>query len=60
MFYPRYGSENFFQGCESGSRSGFNDFVDPDPDWESGSRGKKIKKIITFLVDFIYFYNGKV
>jgi hypothetical protein len=24
--------------------SGFSDFVDPDPNWESGSRGKKIKK----------------
>jgi hypothetical protein len=24
--------------------SGFSDFVDPDPYWESGSRGKKIKK----------------
>jgi hypothetical protein len=23
--------------------SGFSDFVDPDPYWESGSRGKKIK-----------------
>jgi hypothetical protein len=30
------------QGCGSG----FSDFVDPDPYWESrsGSRGKKIKK----------------
>jgi hypothetical protein len=34
------------QGCGSGpvSGSGFNDFVDPDPEWESGSRGKKMKK----------------
>jgi hypothetical protein len=24
--------------------SGFSDFVDPDPYWESGSRGKKVKK----------------
>jgi hypothetical protein len=24
--------------------SGFSDFVDPNPYWESGSRGKKIKK----------------
>jgi hypothetical protein len=24
--------------------SGFNDFVDPDPVWESGSRGKKMNK----------------
>jgi hypothetical protein len=24
--------------------SGFRDFVDPDPYWESGSRGKKIRK----------------
>jgi hypothetical protein len=24
----------FLQGCGTG----FNDFVDPDPDWESGSR----------------------
>jgi hypothetical protein len=31
------------QGCGSGS--GFRDFVDPDPYWESGSRGKKTKKI---------------
>jgi hypothetical protein len=32
------------QGCGSGS--GFRDFVDPDPYWESGygSRGKKTKK----------------
>jgi hypothetical protein len=44
------------QGCGSG----FNDFVDPDPDWESGSRAKKMKKKSTFLVDLIYFYNGKV
>jgi hypothetical protein len=42
------------QGCGSG----FNDFVDPD--WESGSRGKKMRKISTFLVDYIYFYIGKV
>jgi hypothetical protein len=28
------------QGCGSG----FSDFVDPDPYWESGSRGKKINK----------------
>jgi hypothetical protein len=28
--------------------------VDPDP----GAR--KLRKISTFLVDFIYFYNGKV
>jgi hypothetical protein len=26
-----------------GSR--FSDFVDPDPYWESGFRGKKVKKI---------------
>jgi hypothetical protein len=32
----------FPQGCGSGS--GFRDFVDPDPYWESGSRGKKTKK----------------
>jgi hypothetical protein len=24
--------------------SGFRDFVDPDPYWESGSKGKKTKK----------------
>jgi hypothetical protein len=24
--------------------SGYNDFVDPDPHWESGSKGKKMKK----------------
>jgi hypothetical protein len=41
-----------------GSR--FNDFVDPDPDWESGSRGKKMKKNKYFLVDLNFFYNGKV
>jgi hypothetical protein len=45
--------------------SGFNDFVDtnPDPHWESGSRkGKKNKKnkYGTFSVNIIYFYNGKV
>jgi hypothetical protein len=32
------------QGCGSGSGSGLDpdseDFVDPDPYWESGSRGK--------------------
>jgi hypothetical protein len=45
------------QGCGSGSGldpdpdwiririgSGFSDLVDPDPYWESGSRGKKMKK----------------
>jgi hypothetical protein len=34
--------------------SGFNDFVDRDPDLESGfgSKGKKIKIKIHFLVDF--------
>jgi hypothetical protein len=31
------------QGCGSGS--GFNDFVNPDPYWESGSRGKKNEEI---------------
>jgi hypothetical protein len=35
------------QGCGSGS--GFNDFVNPDPDWESGSRGMKMKKILFLL-----------
>jgi hypothetical protein len=25
-------------------RSGFSDFMDPDPYWESGSRSKKMKK----------------
>jgi hypothetical protein len=24
--------------------SGFSDFVDPDPYWESGSKGNKVKK----------------
>jgi hypothetical protein len=42
--------------------SGLNDFVDPDPDWESGSRiqihGQENAEKSTFLVDFIYFYNG--
>jgi hypothetical protein len=31
-----------------------------NPDPESGSRAKKMKKNKYFLVDFIYFYNGKV
>jgi hypothetical protein len=35
--------------------SGFNDFVDPDPDWEYGSRGKKMKKNKSFLVDLLIF-----
>jgi hypothetical protein len=45
------------QGCgsESVTGSGFNGFVDPDPDWEYGSRGKKMKKISTFLVDLFIF-----
>jgi hypothetical protein len=29
-----------------GSESGFSDFVDPDPYWESGSRDNKFKKFI--------------
>jgi hypothetical protein len=38
-----FGSASFQnQGCGSGY--GFRDFVDPDPYWESGSRGKKTKK----------------
>jgi hypothetical protein len=53
------------QGCGSGSGSGLDpdseDFVDPDPYWESrsgsGSRGKKIKKFqwkkMHFLVIFV-------
>jgi hypothetical protein len=37
-----------------------------DPDWESISRIRiqgqenEEKEVTTFLVDFIYFYNGKV
>jgi hypothetical protein len=33
-----------FCSCGQGCGSGFSDFVDPDPNWETGSRGKKIKK----------------
>jgi hypothetical protein len=38
--------------------SGFNDFVDPDPDWESGSRiqGQKMKKNKYFFVDFLFIF----
>jgi hypothetical protein len=33
--------------------SGFSDFVDPDPYWESGSKGKKMKQIsVHFLINF--------
>jgi hypothetical protein len=37
--------------------SGFSDFVDPDPYWESGSgsRGKKIKKFQWKNALFSYF-----
>jgi hypothetical protein len=38
--------------------SGLSDFMDPDPYWESGSRGKKVKKFqwkMHFLV--IFFLN---
>jgi hypothetical protein len=49
------------QGCGSGSRSELDpdseDFVDPDPYWESGSgsRGKKIKKFQWKNALFSYF-----
>jgi hypothetical protein len=33
-----------WKGKMQGFGSGFSDFVDPDPYWESGSMGKKIKK----------------
>jgi hypothetical protein len=45
---PSKGGERFQAGLWIRIRigSGFRDFVDPDPDWESGSgsRGKKTKK----------------
>jgi hypothetical protein len=51
------------QGCGCGSGSGLDpdseDFVDPDPYWESGfgsgSRGKKIKKFQWKNALFSYF-----
>jgi hypothetical protein len=36
--------------------SKFSDFVDPDPYWESGSRGKKINKFQWKTVLFSYFF----
>jgi hypothetical protein len=38
--------------------SGFSDFVDPDPYWESGSgsRGKKMKKFQWKNALFSYFF----
>jgi hypothetical protein len=39
------------QGCGSG----FSDFVDPEPEWESGSRGKKMKKFQWKNALFSYF-----
>jgi hypothetical protein len=42
------------QGCGSGS--GFRDFLDPDPYWESGSRGKKIKKFQWKKCTFYLFF----
>jgi hypothetical protein len=33
-----------FRIANQGCGSGFRDFVDPDPYWESGSRGQKTKK----------------
>jgi hypothetical protein len=38
-----------------GSR--FNDFVDPDPDLESGSMGKKNEEKMPFRYLFKYFYS---
>jgi hypothetical protein len=32
----------------------------PDPKWESGSRGKKIKKNRHFFIRFYFFYNEKI
>jgi hypothetical protein len=40
------------QGCGSGYGSGFNDFVDPGPDSESGSKGKKKKEITVIVTNF--------
>jgi hypothetical protein len=51
--YPQIKLKYKIQGCVSGS--GFNDFVDPDPYWESGSRGKKIKKFQWKNAIFSYF-----
>jgi hypothetical protein len=39
--------------------SGFMDFVDPDPYWESGSRGKKTKKFQWKNALFSYFFKKK-
>jgi hypothetical protein len=36
--------------------SGFSDFVNPDPYWESGSKGKKIKKFQWKNALFSYFF----
>jgi hypothetical protein len=44
---------SFLQDCGSGS--GFSYFVDLDPYWESGSRGKKIKKFQWKNALFSYF-----
>jgi hypothetical protein len=35
-------------------RSGFNDFVDPDPDWESGSRIRIPLQIMVEFNTFVY------
>jgi hypothetical protein len=48
---------------EQGCGSGFSEFVDPDPYWESGSgsRGKKVKKfqwknaILSYLKKIYHF-----
>jgi hypothetical protein len=42
-----------WQGCGSGS--GFSDFADLDPYWESGTRGKKMKKFQWKKALFSYF-----
>jgi hypothetical protein len=37
--------------------SGFSDFVDPDPYWKSGSRGKKIEKFQWKKCTFYLFFS---
>jgi hypothetical protein len=48
---------SLLQGCGFGS--GFSDFVDPDPYWESGSRGKKMKKFQWKNALVSYFFKQK-
>jgi hypothetical protein len=53
----KYGFYPSKQGCGSGS--GFSDLVDPDPYWESGSGGKKMKKFQWKNALFSYRYLKK-